>query len=263
MSLADQTYRRWVQNELHTFPVRVKESDLLISAESSLRVSAENLLRKIRKDLESYIARDPKFATTFEPHEVLPDAPAIAQEMAQAGWLCGVGPMAAVAGAVAEYVGKGLLNCRAGIPMPAEITAGAGALRPTTTGQVIVENGGDIFIYTTQPRIAAIYAGNSPHSGKLGVRISRLNQPLGLCTSSATVGPSISFGKADAAVILATSATLADAAASLLGNQIKGPEDITPALESLQPIAGLLGAVAIYQEHLGAWGEIELVPVGT
>jgi hypothetical protein len=272
MSLADQTYRRWVQNELHTFPVRVKESDLLISAESSLRVSAENLLRKIRKDLESYIARDPKFAATFEPHEVLPDAPAIAQEMAQAGCLCGVGPMAAVAGAVAEYVGKGLLNCRAGIPMPAEMTAGAGALRPTEieprqgtaeTSQVIVENGGDIFIYTTRPRIAAIYAGNSPHSGKLGVRISRLNQPLGLCTSSATVGPSISFGKADAAVILATSATLADAAASLLGNQIKGPEDITPALESLQPIAGLLGAVAIYQEHLGAWGEIELVPLKT
>jgi ApbE superfamily uncharacterized protein (UPF0280 family) len=126
---------------------------------------------------------------------------------------------------------------------------------------VIVENGGDIFLYTTRPRVAAIYAGASPLSGKLGIRVSRLSQPLGLCTSSGTVGPSLSFGKADAAMVLAESAALADAAATALGNRVKAGPDIEPALEFLKGIRGILGAAAIVGEQLGAWGEVEFVRV--
>jgi len=152
--------------------------------------------------------------------------------MIEAARACDVGPMAAVAGAVAQAVGEALL---------------------ADSKQIIVENGGDIFLHTARPRTAAIYAGASPLSGTLGIRISRLNQPLGLCTSSGTVGPSLSFGKADAAIVLAESAALADAAATALGNRVKAAADIEPALEAVSRIAGIYGLAAIIGDHLGAW----------
>jgi len=240
MSQADQPYRRWVKNELVSFRVCIEQSDLLVSAERELVEPAEKALRRVRADLESYIRRDARFAATLEPHDTLPEAPAIAREMAEAARMCGVGPMAAVAGAVAQYVGEALL---------------------AETSQVIVENGGDIFLHTAQPRVVAIFAGDSPLSGKVGVRVGRLNQPVGLCTSSGTVGPSLSFGRADAAVVLATSAALADAAATALGNRIQTEAEIEAALEFLQGIDGILGGLVIYRKHLGAWGQIDLVKI--
>jgi hypothetical protein len=235
-----RTYRRWLRNELSQFGVRIDESDLMISAERPLRELAERALLLVRADLESYVCEDPGFVSALRPYEVRPEAPGIAREMAEAARLCEVGPMAAVAGAVAEYVGRALL---------------------AETKQVIVENGGDIFLYSTRPRTAAIYAGSSPLSGRLGLKMELVERPLGLCTSSGTVGPSLSFGKADAAIVLANSAALADAAASALGNRVQSAEDIQPALEYLQTIPGVLGGAAIIGEHLGAWGEVELVRV--
>jgi ApbE superfamily uncharacterized protein (UPF0280 family) len=235
---AERNYRQWVGSGLCSFKVCVKQSDLLISAERELVESAEQALGRVRADVESYVAQDTEFLTTLEPYTPRPDAPSIIQEMAKAGRLCGVGPMAAVAGAVAEYVGNALL---------------------AESRQVIVENGGDIFLHTAQPCTAAIFAGSSPLTGRIGVRIERVNQPVGLCTSSGTVGPSLSFGRADSAIVLAGSAILADAAATALGNRIQDESDIQPALEAFQTIPGLLGAAVILGEHLGAWGEINLV----
>ena len=232
----ERSYRRWRKNELSSFEVRIQESDLSISADRVLVDSAETALRSIRGSLEKYIRRDP----AFEPRDPSPDAPDIVCQMAAAARSCGVGPMAAVAGAVAQHVGQTLLS---------------------ETRQVIVENGGDIFLRTSRPRVSAIFAGASPLSGQLGIRISRLHQDIGLCTSSGTVGPSLSFGHADAAIVLATSAILADAAATALGNRVRKPEDITPALETLQGTQGIFGAAAIVGEQLGAWGEIEFVPI--
>jgi len=236
----ERTYRRWLRSDLCTFEVRVAESDLLISAERPLPELAARALRAARADLERYIERDPEFVSTLKPREALAGAPDIVVRMVSAARVCEVGPMAAVAGAVAEVVGEELLK---------------------KTGQVIVENGGDIFLYTTRPRVAAIYAGNSPLTGRVGVRISLANQPLGLCTSSGTVGPSLSFGKADAAIVLSRSAGLADAAATALGNRIQTAADIEQELKFLRAIDGILGGAVVIGEHLGAWGELELVPV--
>lgn len=237
---SDQPYRQWVKPDLRSFRLRIEQSDLLISAERDLTDSARQTLHRARAELESYIERDPVFATTLAPHDPQPDAPEIALEMAAAARRCGVGPMAAVAGAVAQYVGEALL---------------------AESPQVIVENGGDIFLHTAQPRIAAIYAGKSPLSGRVGVKVNLLNRPVGLCTSSGVVGPSLSFGRADAAVVLADSAYLADAAATALGNRVKEPADIEPALQFVSTLPGLHGALVILAHHLGAWGEIELVKV--
>ena len=237
MDNADRTYRRWIETDLRTFEVRIGESDLLISVERtgtgcaavqrcpSPCGSAERALRLARAELEAYIARDPEFERTLRPRDALAGTPAIARRMIEAARGCDVGPMAAVAGAVAQVVGEALL---------------------AESRQVIVENGGDIFLYTARPRTAAIYAGGSPLSGTVGIKVGRLNEPLGLCTSSGTVGPSLSFGKADAA-------------ATALGNRVKTAADIEPALEAVSQTPGIYGLAAIIGDHLGAWGEMELV----
>ena len=238
MAHEDRTYRRWIESDLRAFEVRIGESDLLISSERPVPELAERAVRLARGDLKAYLARDPGFETTLRPRYALAGAPAIVLRMIEAARACDVGPMAAVAGAVAQAVGEELL---------------------AESKQVIVENGGDIFLYTARPRTAAIYAGASPLSGTLGIKVGRLNQPLGLCTSSGTVGPSLSFGKADAAIVLAASAALADAAATALGNRVKTAADIEPALEAVSQIPGVYGLAAIIGEHLGAGGEMELV----
>jgi hypothetical protein len=238
----ERTYRRWVEGDLSTFEVRIAESDLLISADRPLHDLAERALRLARGLLQRYLAQDPEFEKALRPREAIRPAPPIVLAMAEAARACDVGPMAAVAGAVADAVGEALL---------------------AESRQVIVENGGDLFLYTMRPRVAAIYAGASPLSGKLGLRVSQLDRPLGLCTSSGTVGPSLSFGKADAAIVLAESAALADAAATALGNRVKTAEDIEPALETVSKIPGIYGLAAIVGEHLGAWGEMEFVPIAS
>jgi ApbE superfamily uncharacterized protein (UPF0280 family) len=238
MAYQERAYRRWIVTDLHTFTVSVGESDLMISAERPLPKPAERALRRARRQLEEYLTKDPEFEKALKPHRATAGAPQIAAQMAAAAEICGVGPMAAVAGAVAEAVGRALLK---------------------ESTQVIVENGGDVFLCSAEPRVAAIYAGSSPLSGKLGVRITTTGRPLGLCTSSGTVGHSLSFGRADAAVVLAEAAALADAAATALGNKIQTAGDIEAGLAWLQGMEEVLGAAVVVGRHVGAWGEIELV----
>jgi ApbE superfamily uncharacterized protein (UPF0280 family) len=234
----ERTYRRWIESDLRTFEVCAEESDLLIGAERPLPELAERALCLARADLESHLACDPEFEKALKPRDAPPDAPEMVLHMVEAARRCGVGPMAAVAGAVAQAVGEALLE---------------------ETGQVIVENGGDIFLRTNRPRVAAIYAGQSPISGRIGVRVRRVDRPLGLCTSSGTVGHSLSLGRADAAIVLAESAPLADAAATALGNRVSSAGDIEAGLEFVRAVEGVLGAAAVVGERLGAWGELELV----
>ncbi|MBP1711906.1 MAG: hypothetical protein H6Q42_109 [Deltaproteobacteria bacterium] len=146
-------------------------------------------------------------------------------------------PMAAVAGAMAEFVGRDLLG---------------------ESPEVIVENGGDLFIQLSRELKIAIFAGPSPLSMRVGLKISESAKGLGVCTSSGTVGPSLSFGRADAVCILSPSAALADAAATAVGNVVKSAGDLTTGLETAQSIEGVTGAVLIVGEKMGAWGKVEL-----
>lgn len=235
-----RTYRSWVESkDLVPFTVTVKETDLYIRAVRNLQRKAYKLVLKYRSFLEGYIARNPIFLTTLEPLVVEKDAPQIARQMAEAAALVGVGPMAAVAGAIAEFVGKDLLEF---------------------SPEIIVENGGDIFMKCLKDRVIGIYAGKSPLSGKVGLEIKWQDTPLGVCTSSGTVGHSLSFGKADAVVTVAQSAILADAAATAIGNRVSEPGDIDRALEFAKRIDGLGGVVIIKDESMGAWGNVKLCP---
>ena len=233
-----RVYRHWIEGkDLVAFNVAEQETDLYIRAVSNLQRKARRLVSKYRRQLEKYIEKNADFQTSLEPVNVPESAPAIVREMAAAGTKAGVGPMAAVAGAIAEFVGRELMEF---------------------SPEIIVENGGDIFLRILKKRVVGIYAGESPLTGKIGLEINPLDTPLGVCTSSGTVGHSLSFGKADAVVIIAPSATLADAAATAIGNRVKQPGDMDKALEFAREIGGLKGAVIIIGDKVGAWGRVKL-----
>ena len=234
-----RTYRNLVStDDLVKFEVMVKETDLLIRAERDFSKEARESVLKYRHQLETYIATNPEFQRSLFPLTDDPYAPEIVQQMIRASRLAGVGPMAAVAGAVAECVSKDLLKI---------------------SKEVIVENGGDIYLATSRERTIGIFAGDSPLSLKIGIVISPEETPLGVCTSSGTVGPSLSFGKADAVCILARSSALADAVATAVGNIVKEEKDIESGLERGREIEGVLGTFIIFEEKMGVWGNVRLI----
>jgi uncharacterized protein len=226
------------ESDLVSFQVLVKETDLFIQARKDLQQIAHTAVLNYRYQLERYIHDHPDFFHTLTPFPGTGDAPAIVKDMIRASRMAGVGPMAAVAGAMAEFVGRDLLK---------------------ESVEVIVENGGDIFIQSQRELKIGIFAGPSPLSLRIGLRIPRAEQGVGVCTSSATVGPSLSFGRADAICVVAPSASLADAAATAIGNVVKAPGDLSTGLEIARSIGGIGGVVIIIGEKMGVWGEVELI----
>jgi uncharacterized protein len=236
-----RTYRtHMARTGLVGFRVAVKETDLWVLAARDFSREVRELIIQERQQLEAYIAGHPAFLTTLAPWPEDPFAPPVVRDMIAAAAPAGVGPMAAVAGALAARVGPRLA-----------------AWSP----EVIVENGGDIFLAIERPAAVALFAGASPLSRRVGLSLDPALSPLGVCTSSGTVGHSLSFGRADAACVLAPNAALADAVATALGNRVQTPDSIAPALEWVASLPGVLGAVIIVGEKLGAWGRVELVPL--
>lgn len=234
---AERIYRSLINKDnLTLYNVKIAESDLFISSDTNLANSAEKSLIKHRNSLETYINSHPEFRTSLLP---LPEdnlAPPIIRDMLSKSKICGVGPMASVAGAVSEFVGSDLQN---------------------QTENLIIENGGDIFLKTKKNLTVSIYAGESALSYKVNIIVKKEETPLGICTSSATVGPSLSFGKADAVCVISQSTTLADAAASAIGNRVKSNKDIKSALDYGIKIPDVKGIIIIYGNDMGAIGEVE------
>ncbi len=233
-----EIYRRRVETALTQWRTVYKDTELFICAEGLLEKQAWDAVLSLRRELEAYIARHPEFLTSLSPIEPLPGAPEAVVRMCRAGAAANVGPMAAVAGAFSAHVGETLLR-----------------LSP----QVIVENGGDIFMKTNTVSNAAVFAGQSPLSMRVGIAIDSSAQPVSVCTSSGTIGPSLSFGRADAAVVVSHDAYLADACATRMGNEVKTAEDIAAAVELVCGIKGVIGALAVVGEACGAAGNIALV----
>lgn len=223
------------------FELAIKESDLFVGVSqvtAEIKELAREKLTQLRQDLEEYITENPLFEITFKPIEVSPGAPEVVRRMAQAARQAGVGPMASVAGCLAEMVGEALLR-----------------LSP----EVIIENGGDIFLAGTRPRIIAVYAGDSRFSGKLSLEIDPAEMPVGICSSSGTIGHSVSLGKADTCLVKSRSVALADAYASTIGNMVKTKADLPAALEKAKSLVGLDGVLIIIENEMGIWGNIKLV----
>jgi len=233
-----RTYRAQMsQAHLVSFRTVVQETDLMIQADRKLSGVSRELVLRYRGHIESYIARHREFAKTLVPWPASGPLPEIVQEMVAAARQVGVGPMAAVAGAVAQQVGQGLL---------------------AQSREVVVENGGDLFIKLEKPATVGIYAGESPLSMRVGVNIESRAGPVAVCTSSGTLGHSLSLGVANAATVIADSCSLADAAATAIGNRVDSSSTVESAIEFGRAIEGIQGLVVICGETIGAWGAVDL-----
>ncbi len=215
---------------------QLKETIVTIFARERSHIdAARESIREQRAYLEDFIRNDPFFQITLEPYDLVQDdAPRIVQQMIEKSAIFGIGPMAAVAGAIAKNALQAMMDEGATYAM--------------------VDNGGDICILNDQPLVVGIYAGSSPIRN-LAFQLAARRAPLGICTSSGNVGPSISFGFADAAVVISEDVALADAAATALGNAVtaEGPlEECFPAIDR----PGIEGALVIRGEEMALWKEL-------
>ena len=236
-----RSYRNLVlKDHLVDFRVTVKETDLFVQALKPLEDITRELILEKRGYIENYIKRYPEFSQTLRPWRVQGPEPVIVNEMALAGEKAGVGPMAAVAGAIAEHVGSGLLK---------------------HSDEVVVENGGDVFLRLDNPVTIGIFAGASPLSLRMGIRLESREKPISICTSSGTVGHSLSLGKADAVCVVSDSCSLADAAATSIGNRVSSKTHIQSAIDFGKHIEGVRGIVVIIGNDIGIWGDLKVVPL--
>jgi len=234
-------YRDWARaKDLHSLHVVAKETDLQIFTNKPVEAKfIEERIRAYRWEIENYINKDHRFLTALKPIPVELNAAAIVKDMAEQSQKANVGPMSTVAGAIAEFLGKDLL--KAGY------------------NEVIVENGGDIFLKSRRVRKVGVYVGRSKMWNKLQLEIKPKDTPLGICTSSGTIGHSLSFGCADSVVIISKSTSLADSVATATANRINSKEDLQRALDFARSIKGVLGVVIILKNNLVTWGKVEFV----
>jgi len=196
-------------------------------------------IRELRAGVEAYAGRDPHFYRALTPYEPTVAGPDIVRIMFDAARRAGVGPMAAVAGAFARETARALEDI-------------------FNLTELVIENGGDNYIKIAHPAVVSVFAGASPLSEKIGLEILPGQTPLGICTSSGTIGPSLSFGKADALTIVSRDPAWADAYATYFGNRVKNASDIEPVLDDIAGHPEILGALIVVGERMGIRGQFPL-----
>jgi len=232
-------YRDWIKVKgLYVTQVIAKETDIRVTTDKQAdKLFIEEKIRLYRWDIERYIDKDHRFLTALKPLSVESVAPPIIKEMADKSLKANVGPMSTMAEAISEFLGRDLLK--------------------KGYKDVIIENGGDIFLKTRKFRLVGIYSGRSKLWDNLCLKIKPKDMPLGICTSSGTIGHSLSFGQADSVVILSKSTSLADAVATATCNRINFKQDLQNALNFARSIKGVLGVVIILKNNLVSWGKVE------
>lgn len=245
MEYQPRTYRQQFNpDRFASFTVQYLETDLWVGVDhaSFHKEIAELVLQEVvdlRIRLEEFIKNHPVFGTSLEPVRLPGPVSGMIRDMAAAGTRSGTGPMAAVAGAFAFHAAT---KIRERFPVK----------------ELIVENGGDYFLLLNEDLLMTIYAGDSPLSEKIGILIPAGDTPCGICTSSGTVGPSLSFGKADAVMVACASPVLADAWATALANRVKTPADIKSVLKYSEQFPEIRSLVIICEDKTGIRGNFEV-----
>ncbi len=220
------------------FQLVLSESDLRVltcNEEKTLPSQMLQTLGSLRADILSWSRLHPEFRTSLAPLPIPEKAPEIIIRMCQAAVKAHVGPFAAVAGSVAQMLAE-----------------------KHRSPNMIVENGGDVFMFSEKARVVALLA--DPQSGaSMGLKFAAKAFPLALCASSATIGHSLSLGQGDLAVVRAKDAALADAVATALGNRVRSAASVQDALAFGQSIAGVQGLFVQCDAAIGVWGDMELV----
>lgn len=236
-----RTYRASRHNELVSFQLVVEETDLWVAAREDLGAPMADHVRFLRGQIKSYAAVHPEFLTSLEPLDAEARAPEIIRRMCKAGQKTGVGPMAAVAGTMAQMLAERFRD---------------------SSADLIVENGGDTYLFSTRDRHIGIL--NMPDQKvRLCVPVAAREFPCSFCASSARIGHSLSFGKADLVVVRSADASLADAAATSLANALTSAEAMDAVLakaQSWEPL-GLDGVFTQCEGKIGVWGKMQLAVI--
>ena len=232
---------RFYRNKiLSKFKIEVsfKESDLLICSDKEIaKEKAQGILVKYYKQIEEYITGNPLFLTSLSPLEIDQAAPPIIKEMLEASKVTGIGPFSSVAGAVAQYVGGELLNyCQ----------------------ELIIENGGDIFLKINQDKIIGVYLGQEFKINDLNLKIKKRSQAFGVASSSSTLGHSLNFGKADLVSVVAKNIIIADGFATAISNRIKRIGDVDKILAEAREDLAIEGLLVAFGEKIFLWGDLEI-----
>jgi len=241
----ERTYRTQFNSErFKGFEVKYLETDLWIgvnpdSFQPEMEKIALEKIKLLRDKFDEYIQVEPFFKKSLKPFNPTEIAPPEAVEMATAAEKAGIGPMAAVAGLFAREVGEEIL-------------------RNFKVAEIVVENGGDIYVLLKDELVLSVFAGDSILSERIGLIIPPGKNKFGICTSAGTVGPSISYGKADAVVIICDDILLADAFATALGNKVKSPNDIEKVIKQSEKYPEILSLLIICEDKIGIWGDYEM-----
>ncbi|MCU0847233.1 MAG: UPF0280 family protein [Spirochaetes bacterium] len=220
-----------------TFRVKIETSDLYIRSGCEVAERAAAILCELRKSIRRHIKIQPSFLTSFDPVERTAEYPVVVGMMYEASERAGVGPMASVAGAIARALGESLLD---------------------ETPEMIIENGGDIWMRLADPAVVCVYSGEFSFKDMIGIKITPDKTPCGICTSSGKLGHSFSFGRADAAVIIAEDAAFADALATAACNLVKSEEMAEEAVAFAMK-NGADGAIVICRDRMAVQGNVELI----
>ena len=240
MTNSERWYRQHDASERWLcYGVKVETTDLYIRSTVDCSDMAETMVRELRGQIREHAEMQTDFLTAMTPVDEVANAGEIIQRMYHASRLSGTGPMAAVAGAVAEMVGEAIAE---------------------TSGEVIVENGGDIWMKLSEPALISLYAGRSGFSGRFNLKIQPEQTPLGICSSSGRFGHSFSLGRADLVTVTSPSAPLADAVATGACNLVSGEDDLNKAVAYGMSVPGVKGILCIYWDTMAMQGEIELAP---
>ena len=242
-----RTYRdKFSKDRFESFDVVVKDSDIWVGVDKE---SYSGLMKNfctqqiffLRNLLEDYIVKNQQFKMSLTPIEMEEGMPFVAKEMIKYSSKVGVGPMATVAGYFADYIGNKIIQ-------------------EFNIKEIVLENGGDIFVFLKKSMIVSIFAGDSVLSEKVGVVIPEGS--FGICTSSGTVGHSYSEGIADAVMVVCENPSLADAYATFLANKIKSKDNVVDAINIAKSKKEILSCVIICQDNIGICGNFEILNLG-
>lgn len=230
------------------FPVSMElrwgSSDIWLGAggvrdPAGLRGALAGHQRCLYQTLEAYAACHPGFRESLVPRAPDRSAPGFIREMLAAGRAAGTGPMAAVAGVFAEEIGR--------------------RARTLGAAEVVVENGGDLYLDCQRDLTVQILAGPSPLSGRVHLRFAGGEMPVAVCTSSASVGHSLSLGQADALVVAGRRGAWADAFATAIANRVDADNDLAALLEESMDPARMRGILAVRGGEMAVVGTMEVV----
>lgn len=212
----------------------------IIAEEDNYIETAKEEILKRRKEIEQFIRKDNFFEVSLKPYKYSKGDPEIISKMCESSEKLNVGPMATAAGVIAEYAVKAM------------VSKGA--------KHAIVDNGGDIAIFSDKTIRVGIYTENQ-YTGRFAFQVLPKNEILGICTSSGKIGHSLSFGNTDAVTVISHSVSVADAAATALGNLVRTRHDIKKAFKILDNVEDIIGAVIIINDKIGLWGDVpQIIP---